>query len=183
MDRQLAYVVLDKDVAPDMRAVTAALSKLHPNATVSSGADTVESVRGSPIIRCAGDTLIIMPLPVPMPRDAWEMPARRATALWPQAIEAFAGHRAHIVVSTVAPTQNRLRTARSIAAVVGAILASVPGCCAVLWEGLVAHSPADWLELSQNVFAPYPRFPYPLWVSIHTFCDGETTGAITFGLS
>jgi hypothetical protein len=53
----------------------------------------------------------------------------------------------------------------------------------VLWESLVAHPAARWLEMSRTAFAPYPQFPYHLWVSIHPFRDGVVTGAITFGLS
>jgi hypothetical protein len=37
--------------------------------------------------------------------------------------------------------------------------------------------------MSLDAFAPYPRFPYPLWVSLHPFRDGRVVGAITFGLS
>src|SRR5262249_29174761 len=156
--------------------------RLHPDLPISGGDANSDHAADSPIIRCGDDAIVVMLLPMPMPQDVWEMPCRRVTGTWPEARKAFEGHRAHLVVSTVGPTDNRLRTARSIAAAVGAIAATHPGCRAVLWEALVAHSPERWLEMSRDVFAPYPRFPYPLWVSIHPFRDAAVTGAITFGL-
>src|ERR1700759_3997850 len=126
-----------------------------------------------------------MVMPMPVPRDSWELPGRRAVATWPSALEVLGGHAAHVAVSTVGQAgtpEGQLQAARAVTAVTGGLIATIPAA-AVLWDGLVAHSAERWEQLSREAFAGYPRIPFPLWVSIHPFRDGQTVGALTFGLT
>ncbi|MGQ0683360.1 DUF4261 domain-containing protein [Bradyrhizobium sp.] len=129
------------------------------------------------------DAFSSRPGAAPLPNEEWERPSLRASAQWPEAASVFSKHGAHLVVTTVAEPSDRLKAARCLAALVGALIVAVPGCRGVLWESLVAHSAQAWAEASQDAFAPYPTFPYPLWVSLHAFQDAGGIGVITFGLS
>jgi hypothetical protein len=183
MDRQIALIALAEHVVPDMEAVVAAIRSRHPDVHVEIPTALAVGGSGSPLIQCAGEAMVVMSMAAPMPPDAWELPSRRATAMWPEAGPTFARHRAHVIVSTVAASSDRLRSARSITAVVQAIIATMPGALAVVWDSLVAHPAARFLEMAACAFLPFPEFPYLLWVSLHPFQDGDIVGVITFGLS
>lgn len=183
MNRQIAYIILDTVSAFDPAAVIQVMKTCHPDVSVEPIADSTAPALGTMMLRCAGDPIVVMSMPAPLPRQEWEQASLRASAQWPEAPSVFGAHSAHLVVSTLADSSDRLHTARSIAAVVGGLLAVIPGCRGVLWESLVAHPAEFWREASRDVFAPYPGFPYPLWVSLHPFQDGGKIGVITFGLS
>src|SRR5262249_23573771 len=134
----------------------------------------------TPLLHCAGEIAAVMSIPAQLPRD--EGVLNLATLLWPQARAVFDRHRAHLIVSTMGPNLSPLAAARVNTAVVGGLLASVPGCLGVIW-GQVAHSAEIWLDMSRAAFAPYPQFPFMLWIGIRPFRDQATTGAVTYGLS
>ncbi|TWB58867.1 DUF4261 domain-containing protein [Bradyrhizobium sacchari] len=182
MDRHLAFALFERPVVLDLATVVDVLRKRHPGIEIDlSGAAPGTA---SPVIRCAGVNVMLMVMPMPVPRESWDLPGRRAVATWPTALEVLGRHGAHVVVSTVGQArtpEQQLQAARAVTAVTGGLIAAVPAA-AVLWDGLVAHSAERWEQLSRESFAGYPRIPFPLWVSIHPFRDGQIVGAITFGL-
>ncbi|WBL77064.1 DUF4261 domain-containing protein [Bradyrhizobium xenonodulans] len=182
-DRHLAFALFDRPVVLDLAAVVDVLRKRHPGIEI----DLPEAAAGqaAPVIRCAGQNILLMVMSMPVPRESWDLPGRRTVATWPAALEVLGGHAAHVVISTVGRVgtpAERLQAARTVTAVTGGLIATIPAV-AVLWNGLVAHPAERWELFAREAFAEYPRIPFPLWVSIHPFRDGEITGAITFGLA
>jgi hypothetical protein len=102
---------------------------------------------------------------------------------WPQARSVAARHRGHLIVSVLGQSQRTLPTARLMTAVIGALIATVPQCCAVVWNGKVARPSDLWLDLSARCFAPFPDYPSSLWVDILPFRSEPGIGAVTMGLS
>ena len=187
MSRLIAYVVLDADAPLNSAAVVAALRQRHPDQAIELMTGASPPALGAVasmtmMLRCAGLELVVMAMPMPLPEEEWRLPALRAASQSPQLAPPFSGHKAHLVVTTIAEPSDHLASARSIAAVVGALIAVLPGCQAVVWANLVAHAAEAWEVMSRDAFAPYPVFPYPLWVSLHPFKEGEKIGLITFGL-
>jgi Domain of unknown function (DUF4261) len=181
MDRPMAFVLLDRPVAPDMAAVVAAIVRRHPGTPASVPGEAKPGQRNdSPLLLCAGEFVVVMSMPAPVPRDDGVI--ARAAAAWPQARATFDRHRAHLIVSTLGTSEHPLRLARPVTAVVGALIAAVPGCLGVVW-GQVAHPAERWLGMSRAAFAPYPEFPFKLWVGIHPFGYGSSVGAVTSGLA
>jgi hypothetical protein len=183
MDRHLAFVLFARPVVLDLAAIVDVLRKRHPGIEI----DLPEAAPGTaaPVIRCAGQNVMLMVMPMPVPRESWELPGRRAVATWPAALDVLGGHAAHVVVSTVGRAETpaqQIQAARAVTAVAGGLIATIPAA-AVLWDGLVVGSAERWEQMSREAFAPYPRLPFSLWVSIHPFRDGRSTGAITFGLT
>lgn len=74
---------------------------------------------------------------------------------WPES-KVASRHRGHVIVSLLLGKSERpLIAARLTTAVIGALIATVPECCGVVWAGRVAR-PADvWLEESRWSLAPY----------------------------
>jgi hypothetical protein len=184
MSRQIAYVLLDAAKPLDPAAVIAALRQRYPNQPVEpmTGSAATGQAPETMMLRCAGVPLVVLAMAMPLPEEEWKLPAMRVFSQWPDGPSVFAGHKTHLVVSTFSEPSDRLLSARSIAAVVGALISVLPGCSAVLWENLVAHAAETWEVMSRDAFAPYPAFPYPLWVSLHPFKDGDKIGLISFGL-
>ena len=77
---------------------------------------------------------------------------------------------------------NALAKVRIATALVGGLIAAIPGCIGVVW-GKVAHPADRWLEMSQRAFAPFPDFPFTLWVGIHPFRSDSGVGVVTSGLA
>lgn len=183
MDRHLAFALFDRPVVLDLAAIVDTLRKRHPGIEI----DLPGTASGAtaPVIRCAGQNIVLMVMSMPVPRESWDLPGRRAVATWPAALDVLGKHATHVVVSTVGQAETaaqQLQAARAVTAVTGGLIATIPAA-AVLWDGLVAHSAERWEQLSRETFAGYPRIPFPLWVSIHPFRDGQVIGAITFGLT
>lgn len=183
MDRHLAFALFDRPVVLDLPTIVDVLRKRHPGIEI----DLPPTASGAtaPVIRCAGQNIVLMVMSMPVPRESWDLPGRRALATWPAALDVLGAHAAHVVVSTVGRAETpaqQLQAARAVTAVTGGLIATIPAA-AVLWDGLVAHSAERWEQLSRETFAGYPRIPFPLWVSIHPFRDGHIIGAITFGLT
>ncbi|WP_246504323.1 hypothetical protein [Bradyrhizobium agreste] len=132
-------------------------------------------------------TIFLIPEPLPFDQRLWE----RASWLWPEAFDAAGRHRAHLVVAAMDSAKSNAETkALGFAertplttALVGAVLAAMPGVVAVIWCGKVGRSPEMWLEQSSRAFEPYPDQPFGLWMDIVPFRSGKTLGAFTDGLS
>jgi len=161
-----------------MRAVVEAIRVRHPGTAVSLPDDRDTA---SPMILCAGEIVVAMSMPAPIPGD--DGVVGMASATWPQARATFESHRAHLIVSVLGKTPHPLPQARAMTAVIGGLIAAVPGCIGVVWAGRVANPADRWLEMSRAAFASYPDFPFMLWIGIRPFRDQSTIGAVTYGLS
>ena len=166
-----------------MSAVAKVLHARHPELAT----DAMEDGRGqqaqadSPFIRCGDELVVVMSMPAPIPQDQglWA----RAATTWPESKAVAARHRGHLIVSALGRSQQPLAAARVTTAVIGALIATMPECCGVVWAGQVAR-PADlWLDASRSSFAAFPDYPFTLWVDILPFRAGAKIGAVTMGLS
>ena len=179
----LSLVLLDNPATPDMSAVARVLHARHPElATEVTGDGPAQQVQAnSPLIRCGNELVAVMSMPAPIPHDQglWA----RAATTWPESKAVAARHRGHLIVSMLGKSEQPLQAARVTTAVIGALIATMPECCGVAWAGRVAR-PADlWLEASRDSFAPYPGYPFGLWIDILPFRSGAKIGAVTMGLS
>lgn len=179
----LAFVLLNKWSTPDTSAIARVLHERHPELAtepVDSGEEQ-PSHANSPLIRCGNELVAVMSMPAPIPQDPglWA----RAARTWPESEAVATGHQGHIIVSLLGKAEQPLVAARLTTAVIGALIATVPECCGVVWAGRVAR-PADlWLEESRWSLAPYPDYPFRLWVDILPFRSGAKVGVITMGLA
>lgn len=177
----LALVLLDSPATPDMAALAEAIRARHPELPMEVEGGEEGARQGSPLIRCGNELVAVMSMPAPIPDDPglWS----RASTIWPQAKAVAARHRGHLIVSVLGQNQQVLPTARLTTAVIGALIATIPQCCGVVWNGKVAR-PADlWLDMSSRSFAPYPDYPVSLWIDILPFRSEAGIGAVTMGLS
>ncbi|MHC4046537.1 DUF4261 domain-containing protein [Bradyrhizobium sp. 23AC] len=179
----LAFVLLDHPVTPDMSAVAEVLHARHPELATETMDDgrAPQARANSPLIRCGNELVAVMSMPPPIPDD--QGPWARAATTWPESKAVAARHRGHMIVSMLGKSEQPLVAARITTAVIGALIATMPECCGVVWAGRVAR-PADlWLEMSRDSFASFPDYPFRLWVDILPFRSGAKIGAVTMGLS
>lgn len=177
----LALVLLESPATPDMVALAEAIRARHPELPMEVEGGEEGARQGSPLIRCGNELVAVMSMPAPIPDDPglWS----RASTIWPHAKAVAARHRGHLIVSVLGQNQQVLPTARLTTAVIGALIATMPQCCGVVWNGKVAR-PADlWLDMSSRSFAPYPDYPVSLWIDILPFRSDAGIGAVTMGLS
>ncbi|MGX1165490.1 hypothetical protein AB7M16_001756 [Bradyrhizobium sp. USDA 372] len=178
----ISFVLLDRPVTPDMSLVAKILRARHPDLMTEPNDPGERQVKASsPLLRCGNQLVAVMPMPTPIPDDAglWA----RAATIWPEGKAVAARHRGHLVVSALAKNEKPLVAARITTAVVGALIAAMPECCGVVWDGRVARPSGLWLEESSRSFAPFPSYPFTLWVDILPFQSDRKIGAITVGLS
>ncbi|AJA61925.1 MULTISPECIES: DUF4261 domain-containing protein [Bradyrhizobium] len=178
----LALVLLETPATPDMVALAKAIRARHPELPMEvEGGGEGSARQGSPLIRCGNELVVVMAMPAPIPEDTglWS----RASTIWPQAKAVAAGHRGHLIVSVLGQNQRPLPTARLTTAVIGALIATMPQCCAVVWNGKVARSTDLWLDLSSRSLAPFPDYPCSLWIDILPFRSEAGIGAVTMGLA
>jgi hypothetical protein len=113
MAQPIAFVLLDRHVVPDMNAVAAAIRARHPDVPVEvAAAGEAGQAAGSPLISCAGQMVVVMSIPAALPRDEGVLDT--ASRTWPQAKATFARHRAHLIVSTLGASENRLPVVRAM---------------------------------------------------------------------
>ncbi|TWI06414.1 hypothetical protein IQ17_02629 [Bradyrhizobium daqingense] len=132
-------------------------------------------------------TILLMSAPIPFDQQLWE----RASWLWPEAFRAAGRHRAHLIVAPMGSAESKterkplgfVENAQLATAIVGAVVAAMPGVVAVVWQGNVARSPEMWIDQSRSAFASYPDQPFALWMEIVPYLSGKTIGALTIGLS
>jgi hypothetical protein len=182
MSNPIAFVLLDSFVTPDIQALVEILRLRHPDLPWDYAGDQATAKPDDALlIRSGGHLVTVMSMPAPLPHEEglWA----RASRAWPEARTVPGRHHAHLIVAIVGEIENKLQGARLITAVVGGVTAVTSGCCAVVWRTLVARSAEMWLEASSRAFAPFPDYPFVLWVDIVPFPSGQTIGAITIGLS
>lgn len=179
----LAFVLLESPVTPDMSALAKALRSRHPELPVEMVSDDGSTAQGSadsPLILCGGELVAVMSMPAPLPQDPalWS----RASATWPEGKTVAARHRGHLIVSVLGKSGLPLPAARLSTAVIGALIAVIPECCGVVWSDKVARPAKLWLDMSRTAFAPFPDYPFTLWLDILPFRSGAKIGAVTMGL-
>jgi hypothetical protein len=182
MSFPLGYVLLERFSKPDLRAVVEAIRQRMPSISVRLLGKDTEADEGSDqfFVVCEDQIIDVLPIEAPLPPDE-ALPIRAALA-WPEAPAAFAGHKAHLIVS--GPNNiHRLQGVRVTTAVIGGLLDCMPECIGVVWLGLVARPASLWREAWPYAFAQYPNLPFKLWIEVFAFRDGEATGLITHGLS
>ena len=178
----LSFILLDDPATPDMSAVTKVLRARHPELTTETlGDGAAQAQANSPLIRCGNALVAVMSMPAPIPHDQglWA----RAATTWPESKAVAARHRGHLIVSMLGRSEQPLVAARGTTAVIGALIATMPEACGVVWAGRVARPAELWLETSRDAFAPYPDYPFRLWLDILPFRSGAKIGAVTMGLS
>ena len=156
----LAIVLLENPATPDMSVIAKALRTRHPGLPVEMSGDP----RSSPLIQCGGELVAVMSMSAPMPDDPglWA----RTASTWPEGRTIAARSRGHLIVSVLGKDRQPLATARLNTAVIGALISAIPGCCGVVWAGKVARPAKLWLDMSRQSFAPFPDYPFTLWVSV-----------------
>ncbi|WP_298243778.1 DUF4261 domain-containing protein [uncultured Bradyrhizobium sp.] len=166
-----------------MSAVAKILHDRHPELATKAEDDggAHKAPANSPLIRCGTELVAVMPMPAPIPHDQglWA----RAATNWPESKAVAARHRGHVIVSMLGKSEQPLVAARITTAVIGALIATMPEACGVVWAGRVARAADLWLETSSYSFAPYPDYPFRLWVDILPFRSGAKIGAVTMGLA
>lgn len=185
MKRLIGHILLDALVPIDHALLIDAMSKRHPGIQVRAHTGPAGGAlpNHAAILRVDDEAVVVMSMPMPLPKEEWERPTLRASSTWPQAQPTISRHKGHIVVSTLGEPTHRFESARRLAAVIGCLIAITPSATAVVWEALVVRQSEFWLEASLDAFAPYPAFPYPLWISLHPFVENEKIGVISFGAS
>ncbi|MGJ4932198.1 DUF4261 domain-containing protein [Bradyrhizobium sp. HKCCYLS2038] len=119
---------------------------------------------GTKRIRCGEQAVVLV-------TDDWPQAlasgvVERAEAFSPGVAEDLKRHRAIAFVALTDDDASRLDQARIVTAVVAGLIAVLGNVCGVLVNGIVARSPTMWLERSQSAFAPYPNYPFLLWVDL-----------------
>jgi len=178
----LALVLLESPATPDMVALAGALRARHPELPMEvDGVGEGGMRKGSPLLRCGNEFVAVMSMPAPIPEDSglWS----RAATTWPEGKAVAARHRGHLIVSVLGQNQQPLSAARLTTAVTGALIATMPQCCGVVWNGKVARSADLWLDMSIQSFAPFPDYPSSLWFDMLPYRSGAGIGAVTTGLS
>ncbi|MCP3464905.1 hypothetical protein [Bradyrhizobium sp. CCGUVB23] len=168
----LAFVLLDNPTTPDMSAVAKALRTRYPELPAEAVTDdTPAGARqaNSPLIRCGNEFVAVMSMAAPIPQDPglWS----RTATTWSEGKTIAARHRGHLIVSVLGKGPQPLPAARLSTAVTGALIAVIPECCGVVWGGKVARPARLWLEMSSRSYAPFPDYPFTLWVDAG-FCPG-----------
>ncbi|WP_271671790.1 DUF4261 domain-containing protein [Bradyrhizobium sp. CCBAU 51627] len=167
-----------------MVALAEALRTRHPELAAEMEADAAairQRSAGGSVLHCGDQLIAVMSMPAPIPQDPglWS----RTTMAWPEANTVAARHRGHLIVSVVGQSQPLLPKARLMTAVIGALIATVPECCAVVWDGKVARPADHWLHFSRRSYAPFPDYPFSLWVDVLPFRWQRGIGAVTMGLT
>ncbi|WP_338306696.1 MULTISPECIES: DUF4261 domain-containing protein [Bradyrhizobium] len=170
-------------MTPDMSEVAEVLHARHPELATETMDDgrARQARANSPLIRCGKELVAVMSMPAPIPHDQglWA----RAATTWPESKAVAARHRGHLVVSMLGKSEQPLVAARVTSAVIGALIATMPECCGVVWASRVARPTDLWREMSRDSFAPYPDYPFRLWIDILPFRSDAKIGAVTMGLS
>lgn len=101
MSRRMAYIVSNLHAPLDGEAVIAAFCARHPDVPIEPLVGSKPAAPGALLLRCAGEPVVVMTMPMRLPQQEWDMPAKRASAAWSEALRVFASHKSHVVVSTM----------------------------------------------------------------------------------
>ena len=181
--RLSAFVLLDGPATLNQSALVEALRRRYPNLDWDVTGDSASAKpEGACMIRCGSHVATVTSKPAPLAYD--EVLWTRASNSWPNARDAAGRHRAHLVVSMIGANENRVECARLTTAVIGGVVALTSNSCAVVWgPRAVTRAPQAWRDMSLRAFAPFPDYPFTLWVDIVPFNSGQNAGAVTVGLA
>lgn len=189
---QTAVVLINQSVEMKAEEVEQAVISTCPNTVVRLVLSDI--AKGLLRFDLDGVTIALIYRDEPMSQGGWEGAVKRATYRWEDAPNVFAAHTGHFIVAarnkhgsqppTARDTESQLLTARFVTAVTGAVLRCYPACNGVLWNNLVARPRSLFLEAADAAFAPFPKFPYRVWIDVQIFGDKDNAGfvALTFGL-
>jgi hypothetical protein len=183
MSNPIAFLLTPALHKPDLSALIDHLKQRHPDVPIETNLDSADAhSTEQTLFRWSGHLFVIATIDAPIPNDdaLWS----RAASLWPDPKASADRHRAHLIVSTMNPTETgKLDAARVTTAVIGGLIASTPHICGVVWSGQVARSPELWLDMSRDAFAPYPNLPFLLWIDFFPIKSGQSVISRTAGLS
>ena len=184
MERQIAYVLLDRPRAVDARLIVQAIRVRYPTLSVemdSSGEN--EDDAQVAFIRCEGKRITIANMRFPLPMSDDEGFWNRAAGSWPEAKAVESGHGAHLLIAMIDRGESALQEARWVTAVVGGVLDAVAGCVAVEWASRLVRSAERWRDESRSAMSDYPNYPILLWVDIFPVRAAAGIDVLTVGLS
>jgi hypothetical protein len=183
MSHPAAFLLAPKACKPDLSALIEHLRRRHPDVPVATSFDAEAAHSAEPILfHWSGCQFFLAAIDAPIPND--EEMWWRAASFWDDPKASRDRHNAHLIVSAMGPTDaGKLDVARATTAVIGALIASMPDFCGVVWTGRVARSPELWLDMSRDAFAPYPDHPCLLWVDFFPIRSKQSTVARTIGVS
>src|SRR5262245_38038300 len=102
-----AFVLLDAPAELSPSRISEALAARHPDVPiVIPPLDDGGSTKAT-LLNISGSIVVLMQFDAPLP-DGWQGAASRAMIHWPEAEAVFARHRAHIMVSIMGESENRL---------------------------------------------------------------------------
>jgi Domain of unknown function (DUF4261) len=171
-------ILLDRPIRLSPTKMESCFAERHPGID-NAFADHTES--GGKLWRIGKYLFAVMNFDVPIP-SGWEPLAIRAKSSWPQAQEACAQHRAHIVLSAFGIQDSKLQTSSHTAAAVDAIVHAYPEAIAVVWGVAVIQPREAYEAVEREVLGEH--LPFPLWIGLHSFYDErQNIVAMTIGLN
>ncbi|MEN2470078.1 DUF4261 domain-containing protein [Burkholderia sp. GS2Y] len=182
MSSPVAAILSSQSVSIESKCVIEALQSTFPNLSIGRDGSNLQADLSSAIISVDGVMVALLSLPARLP-DGWQVAARRAEGHWPQASKVCEQHQAHVLVSLMDSSVDRLRAAQIVTAVATAFITSHSTCSAVVWDSVVVSSSEKFAEYGRSAFADYPNFPISLWVSFHPFQEVDIVGLVTMGLA
>jgi hypothetical protein len=179
MEKPGAHILLDGPVSLSEMRISDALAARYPDVPVVVGGDDT-----GVLLNFSELMVMVTYFDVALP-PLWPLEIERAKRVrWPEVDTVFDRHKAHIMVSVVlGDGVSRVRLARAVSAVIGAVIDSQSACTAVLWDKAIVHSAAEAAEISRSAFEE-DLFCGQLWIEMDPFEDKATTtvGVITVGL-
>jgi Domain of unknown function (DUF4261) len=178
---QMAFVLLDEPLVLNGEEIERAIAAACTGINVQMASS--DNAKGVFLFNLDGVMVTVMGIDKPLP-PGWEPAAKRSERHWKDVSNVLARHKGHIVISAGTNPSNQLMAARLLTAVTGAVMRCHVTCSGVLWNTEVARSRSDFLKGSEAAFAPFPQFPFALWIDLQMFSDKANNGvvALTFGL-
>ena len=157
-----AYVLLREAVSLKAISLASILRDALPDRIVEGPPGDDDSA----LLTIDGSPIVLMAMPFPLPPDAVEGPLRN-NFVWPDAGEAVAAHRAHLIVSVLGgkgePEQTR-KSAQTVTRILGALVEKLSALAAIWVPGSVIASPATLESAVRAVNRGEPALD--LWVAL-----------------
>jgi hypothetical protein len=193
-ERFMAMLALTAPVKTDFAALKQIVESEYPVANTALEQLSMPGSRpelGGFLLRLDGVMLTVLPIALPIPASELVEPLRHATQTWPDAQEALARHRAHLIVATLNPCPDHAAALKGAACVtrVTAALARLndANAIAVYWRPGGAVTSTALFTAGATALTRQQLMP-ELWVRFY-FIQGSPapagrpcTGMATFGL-
>lgn len=180
-DKIIALVALRDSTRVDPAALAARMKSSFPWLSTSIGAPTAQPGQSdSCLIPMRDGVAVVAQIHQPIPPDTLEF-AIAQNFFWPGAEDAFQGARAHMIVSSLAPTNDPryMRANAERVTCATAALCELTPAKGVYWATAQnVIEPASFCEQARE--AGESGTPFDLWVAVHFFParDFETTQQI-----